>query len=365
MLIQAAVTPAPGEGFAIEEVDIASPRDDEVLVRVAAAGVCHTDLSCADGAFPVPTPIVLGHEGVGVVESVGGAVTGFGLGDHVVMSFESCGECRNCRTGHPAYCEAFGPLNFGGQRGDGSTTLRRNGASVHSNFFGQSSFATYAICRPRGLVKVADDIPFEVAAPLGCGIQTGAGAVLNVLRVSAGAALVVIGTGGVGMSAVMAGRLCGAGIVVAVDPVASRRELALELGADAALDPRADDFEASLGAAAGGGFDFAVDTSGQPSVITQAFHALRPGGALALIGGPAIPEFAFDAYRLLEGRSVRGLTEGEAVPQEFMPMLLGHWRHGRFPVDRLITPFKFDDIGEAVASMRDHSVIKPVLTMSY
>jgi aryl-alcohol dehydrogenase len=361
VLIQAAIT-SDGGGFEINEVDLGAPRADEVLVRVTATGVCHTDLSCADGLFPIPMPIVLGHEGAGVVESVGDAVQGLVAGDHVVMSFDSCGTCRYCRRGLPSYCVSFIGLNFGGQRTDGTTSLSHGGSALHSNFFGQSSFAGYSVCPQRSVVKIDSDVPFEYAAPLGCGIQTGAGAILNTLKVPPGATLAVVGTGGVGLSAVMAGRLCGAGIVVAVDPVPARRSLALELGADLALDPQEGDFAEQL-VALTGGLDFAVDTSGQPAVITQAFEALRPLGTLALIGGPAAPLFSFDPYKLLAGRTVRGLTEGDALPQEFVPMLLRHWRNGRFPVDRLVTTFGFADIDKAVDSMRSHTAIKPVLLM--
>jgi aryl-alcohol dehydrogenase len=210
------------------------------------------------------------------------------------------------------------------------------------------------------LVRLPDDISFATAAPLGCGVQTGAGAVLNVLDVQPGSAVAVSGAGGVGLGAVMAARLCGAGTVVAVDPIASRRALSLDLGADHALDPLTDDFDQRLRAI--GTLDYAIDTSGQPGIITACFEALCKKGSLALIGGPATPTFAFDSYKLLDGRSVRGLTMGESVPQQFVPMLIEHWRNGRFPVDRIITTYPFRDLDKAVDDMRDHEIIKPVLT---
>jgi aryl-alcohol dehydrogenase len=251
--------------------------------------------------------------------------------------------------------------NFSGQRPDGTTSLVLGGQPLHSHFFGQSSFATHAVVAERSVVPIPADVPLHVAAPLGCGIQTGAGAVLNTLGVSAGATIAVFGTGGVGMSALMAAALSGAAAVVAVDPVGSRRELALELGATAAIDPGTDDVEAALSDLTGG-LDYAVDTSGQPKAITAAFNALNSGGGtLALIGGPAVPEFGFDPYQLLNGKRVLGLTEGDAVPQEFVPLLAAQWRAGRFPVDRLVSTFAFDAVDDAVAAMRSHSVIKPVL----
>jgi aryl-alcohol dehydrogenase len=360
MNITAGVTMEPGSGFKLRPLRLEAPREDEVLVAIAAVGICHTDLLCADGVFPAPIPAVFGHEGAGVIEAVGSAVRGFSVGDHVLMSFDSCGECLSCRRGLPAYCESFMALNFGGGRADGATALADGDQPVHSHFFGQSSLATHAIARARTLVRLPGDIPFATAAPLGCGVQTGAGAVLNVLDVQPGSTVAVSGAGGVGLGAVMAARLCGAGIVVAMDPIGSRRALSLDLGADHALDPLADDFAERLRAI--GALDYAIDTSGQPGIITGCFEALGKKGSLALIGGPATPTFAFDSYKLLDGRSVRGLTMGESVPQQFVPMLIEHWRNARFPVDRIITTYPFPDLGKAVEDMRNHEVIKPVLT---
>jgi aryl-alcohol dehydrogenase len=361
MDITAAVTTAPGAGFALGTLALDAPRDDEVRVAVKAVGICHTDLLCADGIFPAPLPGVFGHEGAGVVEEVGAGVRGVAAGDRVLMSFDSCGTCLSCRRGVPAYCDDFMALNFGGGRGDGVTALTDGGGRpVHSHFFGQSSLATHANVRARTLVKIPADIPFEIAAPLGCGVQTGAGAIMNVLQVRPGGAVAVTGAGGVGLGAIMATRLCAAGTVVAIDPIPSRRALSRELGADVALDPLADDFADRL--AAVGGLDYAVDTSGQPAVITACFEALNKKGALALIGGPATPTFAFDAYALLDGRSVRGLTMGESVPQQFVPVLIDYWRRGRFPLDRLVSAYPLSDIGKALAAMRNHEVVKPVLT---
>jgi aryl-alcohol dehydrogenase len=353
------VTTEPGAGFALRTLELNGPREDEVVVTVKAAGICHTDLLCADGAHPAPTPSVFGHEGAGVVEQVGAGVRGFAPGDRVLMSFDSCGRCGRCRGGVPAYCDEFQALNFGGGRSDGTTALSGADGPVHSHFFGQSSLATHAVVRARTLVRLPDDVPFEVAAPMACGVQTGAGAAINVLRVRPGATVAVTGAGGVGLGAVMAARLAGAGLVVAVDPVAARRSLGLELGADLALDPLAGDFADRL--AALGGLDHAIDTSGRPEVITACFEALRPKGGLALIGGPATPTFAFDAYRFFDGRYVTGLSMGEAVPQEFVPTLIGHWRAGRFPVERIVSAFPLDEIGKAVDAMRHHRVVKPVL----
>jgi aryl-alcohol dehydrogenase len=360
MDITAAVTSGPGGGFELRSVRIGEPRADEVLVEVKAVGVCHTDLLCADGMFPVATPAVFGHEGAGVVVDVGSGVTWFAPGDRVVMSFDSCGLCRNCRRGMPAYCDEFLALNFGGGRPDGTTALSEGDHAVHSHFFGQSSLATHAIARARTLVRLPDDIPFDVAAPLGCGVQTGAGAAMNVLEVEPGLSVAVTGAGGVGLGAVMGARLASAGTVLIIDPIASRRALGLDVGADVAIDPLAEDFADKL--AAVGGLDYVIDSSGQPAVIDVCFGALNKRGKLATIGGPAAPTYAFDAFALLDGRSVCGLTMGESVPQHFIPVLIDHWRAGRFPVDKIVSTYPMADLDKALSAMRDHEIIKPVLT---
>ena len=241
MKIRAAVVGEKSGGFAMTEVELSAPRDDEVLVRVVGAGLCHTDLICRDQVYPVNFPAVFGHEGSGIVEQVGARVTRLQPGDHVVMSFRACGHCAPCRGGDPTHCGDIFACNFGGRRADGSATLHRNGEPIFGNFFNQSSFATHALASEANTVKVPGDVPLELLGPLGCGIQTGAGAILNALRPPAGSSLAVFGCGSVGLAAVMAARTVGCTAIVAVDPMATRRALALELGATAAVDPAAGD----------------------------------------------------------------------------------------------------------------------------
>jgi aryl-alcohol dehydrogenase len=231
MRIQAAVTESQGAAFAIEELEVDELRGDELLVRVAACGICHTDLIIRDQWYPVPLPAVLGHEGAGVVEAVGTAVTKVGVGDRVAMSFGSCGSCPTCAAGRPWVCHDFWGRNFGATRPDGSTALRRAGSPIHSHFFGQSSFATHAVATERNVVKLDPNVPLEVVAPFGCGIQTGAGAVLNAVRPPAGASIAVFGTGTVGLAAVIAARVAGCTTMIGVDVRPPRLELASELGA--------------------------------------------------------------------------------------------------------------------------------------
>ncbi|MFC6726023.1 alcohol dehydrogenase catalytic domain-containing protein, partial [Halobium palmae] len=238
MEIEAAVVRETEGPFEIETVTLEEPRAGEVLVRVVGAGICHTDLSVRDGNYPPEPPVVLGHEGSGVVESVGDDVTSVEPGDRVAMTFDYDGTCSNCRQGDVAYCESFFERNFGGARvEDGSSPVSDDGETLNANFFGQSSFATHAVAHEENVVPVADDVPLELVGPLGCGVQTGAGAVMNSLDVEHGSSLVVFGAGTVGLSAVMAGRVVGATTIVAVDVVESRLDLASELGATATVNP--------------------------------------------------------------------------------------------------------------------------------
>src|SRR3954466_13651735 len=257
--IQAAVTDAKGAPFAVQTVEVDELRPEEVLVKVAAAGICHTDLIVRDQWYPVPLPAVLGHEGAGVVEHVGTNVAKVAAGDRVGVSFHSCGACPKCTTGRPMYCDDFFARNFGATRPDGTTALSRGDQSIHSHFFGQSSFATYAVATERNVVKLPEDVPLEVAAPFGCGIQTGAGAILNVMRPPAGASVAVFGTGTVGLAAIMAAAVAGATTIIGIDLNAARLELARELGATHTVNAGEEDCEAAIKAATGGlGADYAI-----------------------------------------------------------------------------------------------------------
>ena len=275
MQIKAAVTRAPFVPQSLETLELAEPRANEILVRVVATGVCHTDIAMRDKAFPVPQPIVLGHEGAGIVERIGSAVTRVTVGDPVVMSYNSCGICPSCVDHAATYCYDFFGRNFAGGRPDGSSPISKDGASIHGNFFGQSSFATYAICHERNIVKVPADAPLELLGPLACGIQTGAGAVINALKVGVGQSIAIFGAGSVGLSAVMAARVVGATTIVAVDLNDARLELARELGATHTFNPKKVDVTKEIVALSGGGVHFALDTTANAKVIRQGRREYR------------------------------------------------------------------------------------------
>jgi aryl-alcohol dehydrogenase len=345
MRIRAALTETAGGPFVVQDVDLAEPQPREVLVKITAAGICHTDLTM-QAAWPL-TPMVFGHEGAGVIEAVGHEVTGLSPGDHVCLTFHSCGGCEQCAAGRPAYCRAARALNTSGGRGDGSTPLSRGGSPVHGGFFGQSSFATYAIAHQRNTIRVPADLPATVAAPLGCSVQTGAGTVLNRLRPEPGESLLVIGCGGVGLSAVLAGVAAGCE-VTAVDPIAARTALALELGAKAT--------------GMTGPFHHIVDTTSRPEMLTRALAALRPTGNLAIVGIGR--EVTFDIMSVLNaGARIHGVLEGDSDPHTFIPRLIDLHRRGILPIDRLISTFPFENIADAVSAMRAGTAIKPVLVV--
>ncbi|MBQ1090049.1 NAD(P)-dependent alcohol dehydrogenase [Streptomyces sp. B93] len=357
--VRAAVTEAPGAPFTVRDVVLEEPRPCEVLVRMTAVGICHTDLGMRDAWPRQLTPMVFGHEGAGTVEAVGSEVTGVVPEDTVCLTFASCGACAQCAAGHPAYCHDARARNLSGGRADGSTPLSLDGRPLHAGFFGQSSFATYAVVDERGVVKVPSDLSAEVVAPLGCSGQTGAGTVLNRLRPEPGSSLVVVGAGGVGLSALMAAVAVGCDPVIAVDPVGSRRALATDLGAKAALPP-GDGLVATLRDLTGGGAHHVVETTGRPEMARRAVGALRPRGELALLGMG--DEVAFDVMGLLaKGVRIHGVIEGDSDPRRFVPELIALHRRGLFPLDRLVSTFAFEDIGAAVAAMADGGVVKPVL----
>jgi aryl-alcohol dehydrogenase len=363
--ITAAVVESAGAEFALEALELGDLQPTEVRVKIAASGICHTDLLIREGSFPTPMPVVLGHEGAGVVEEIGAAVTRVAVGDRVALSYASCGSCRNCAGGQPFHCHSFFEHNFLATRADGSTALSRDGGAVHSHFFGQSSFATGAIVPERSVSRIADDVPFEIVAPFGCGIQTGAGSVINAVRPKAGSSMAVFGAGGVGLSAMMAAVICGCDPIIAVDIRPSRLELARELGATHTINAAETDPVEAI-AELTGGVDTSLEASGVPGVLRQAVDVLGPDSLCGLVGAPPLgTEESFDVNALLStGRIIRGLVEGHSVSATFIPDLIELWREGKLPVDRLVRAYDFDQINEAAADALAGEVVKPVLRMN-
>lgn len=364
-MVEAAVLREPNGPFHFERLALDPPRPNEVLVRIVATGVCHTDASVRTRELPTPLPVVLGHEGAGVVEAVGADVRKVMPGDHVVLTFQSCGMCDGCRSGRPAACDRSFALNFGGAREDGSHALHGGGGEVHDRFFAQSSFASHAVASERNVVKVRKDAPLELLGPLGCGLQTGAGSILNALKVQPGETIAIFGAGAVGLAAVMAAHLVGAGTVIAIDPVAERRALALELGATHAIDPSPGDVLGRIRQILAAGVHYALDTTGRVDVIRTAVDALRARGTCGILGAtPAGVELKLDTVAFMSSSKVlRGIVEGESVPDIFIPRLVDLFLAGRFPIDRLIRLYPFSELDRAFADSAAGRTIKPIVRM--
>jgi aryl-alcohol dehydrogenase len=366
MKIQAAVARQIGGPLAIESVELEAPRAHEVRVRVVATGVCHTDIVVRDGHLPTPMPVVLGHEGAGVVEAVGSAVTKVAIGDHVVMSFNSCGGCPSCHDGEPAYCHEFFPRNFFATRADGSSGLAKGSEKIHGNFFGQSSFASFALCHEQNVVKVRRDVPLELLGPLGCGVLTGAGAVMNSLQVTAGKSIAIFGTGSVGLSAVMAARALGATTIIAVDTNPERLAFAKTVGATHTIEPKSTDVVKEIMTITGSGLNFALDTTGNMGVVRNAVLTLAPRGTCGILGAaPMGTELQLDEVHFMSGgRRLIGIVEGSANPDTFIPALIDMYASGLFPFDRMVKFYPFEQINQAIADSEAGRAIKPILRMS-
>jgi len=353
--VRAAVPRKAGAPLSIERLELEAPPEDEVLVRIVAAGICRTDIDLCAEHGAAEEPVMLGHEGAGVVEQAGKRVKKVRRGDHVVLSFQSCGRCSACRRGRFAHCARLYQANFGFRRLDGSNALASSGVGGH--FFGQFSFATFALATERNLVKVPRALPLELLAPLGCGLQTGAGTVLNTLRVRKGASVAVFGSDAVGVAAVMAARIAGASPIIAVDVVAARLALALELGPTHALDNRRGRLAARIAAITGGGVDYVLEITGAPRMRRIGAAVLASRGTLALVARP-------DGNASLPGRRTRvSVIQGDSVPQRFIPKLIALWRSGRFPIERLVRPYAFAAINRAIADARRGRTIQPMLRM--
>lgn len=365
MEVTAAVVHERSGPFHIERLELAEPGPGEVLVRVVASGICQTDVHARDGYFPIQYPAVYGHEGAGIVDHTGPGVEKVKAGDCVIMVFPSCGTCVYCTNGKPAYCLATSRLKYLGTRDDGSTVMTRDGAPVFSCFFQQSSFATFALATERNVVKVPEDVPLELLGAFPCGINTGAGAVLNVLRPQPGDAFAVFGIGTVGLAGLMAAQIAGCEPIIAVDVHPNRLALARSLGATHTIDAANSDPVAEIRNITGGlGVRASLEAAGSPQALRQAVDCLQSLGTCCLVGSSRKgTEASIDMNYLQNGRTVRGCIQGDSTPEQFIPHLVDLYRTGKLPVERLVTFYDFVDINQAVADSIGGKTIKPVLRM--
>ena len=364
MKIKAAVTHSPDSLYVIEDIELDEPHNDEMLVRVIASGYCHTDELIRIQKLPVTLPAVLGHEGCGIVERVGADVKEFMAGDRVAFSFGSCGKCDRCLEGRPTLCVLFEKINFGGVQADGTSRLSQNG-KILSTLFGQSSFAKYAVVNERNAVKVPDDIPLEITGPLGCGIQTGAGAVLNRLKPKPTSSIAIFGCGSVGLSAVMAAKISNCAIIIGVDQVPSRLQLAMELGATHVINTKEtpDAVTEIRNLTEGLGADCSVDASGNATCTKMSLNCTRLGSPTVIVGGGGDVTLNMEMDIMGHAKSLIGVVEGDSNPKLFIPELIKHYREGRFPFDKLITYYDFDDINTAMSDSNSGKTIKAILRM--
>jgi aryl-alcohol dehydrogenase len=365
MEIRAAVIYEKGGKFEVEQVELDDPREDEVLVRITATGICGTDLGARDGHLPIPPPpSVFGHEGAGVVEKVGKAVKKVKPGDHVVLGWDFCGECAACKAGKNLSCFNFFLHNFHGARPDGSTTLKKGDQVIHGNFFNQSSFASFSLANERNVVKVPKDVPLEILGQLGCGVMTGAGAVMNSLQAKAGDSIAIFGVGPVGMSAVLAAVVCGCAPIVALDIHEGRLKVAKEMGATHTVNAGKGDPIKEIQEITGGGPNFTLECVGNPAVFRQAVDVLPRLGVCGLVGVvPPGTEVTLDMDLIMNGRTIKGILGGDAIQDQFIPELIKLYQQGKFPFDRMITYYPFEEINKAVEDMEKGVVIKPVLRL--
>ncbi|MFM8409389.1 MAG: Zn-dependent alcohol dehydrogenase [Alphaproteobacteria bacterium] len=365
--MKAAVLEEAGRPIAVHhDVDIASPRAGQVRVRVTHCGVCHSDLSIADGVFPSPTPVVLGHEAAGIVEEVGSDVAGLAPGDHVVLTpLPPCGTCYWCLRGEPGVCVNAGAI-LSNAFADGTTGLSRGGATVFRGV-GLGGFAEQVLVPATGAVKIPADVPLEVACVIGCAVQTGVGAVLNTARVAPGDTVLVFGAGGVGLSIVQGARLAGAARILVADPVEERREAARRFGATDLLDPSREDAAVRAQELTGVGVDFAFDAVGRGAIVADGLRATRNGGTTVAVGAAPLDDvitIAPAALFTVTEKKLVGCTLGGCNSVREIPRFVSLWRAGRLDLEGLVTHRRpLEEINEAFDDLRASRGIRTVLAI--
>lgn len=365
MKISAAVINGVNQDYQMEELTLGEIYPDEVVVKIVATGICHSDEALRIGDAPFPMPGVLGHEGAGIIEKTGSAVKNFSPGDQVVMAYNYCGTCPSCRTGHPSSCSLWTTLNFAGTREDGTHTFfKKDGTSV-ANFFTQSSFATYTITNANNLIKIDPEEDLRLIGPLGCGLLTGFGTVVNGLKPKTSSSIAVFGTGAVGLGVLMTAKIEGCSTIIAVDIHESRLETARELGATHTINSRTENLAERIAEIRGGlGVDYSVDTTGISAVMKASIEVLGIGGITAPVAvTPNSIEFNTFTDLVLANRTMIGVLMGDAVPQLAIPQIIKYHKEGKFPFDKLVKFYKFIEINQAVADSNSGSTIKPILVV--
>jgi len=362
--MKAAVFHHPHEPLSLEELELLPPQRNEVTVRMAATGVCHSDLHFIDGVLPHPAPAVLGHEGAGVVEGVGEGVTYVQPGDHVILSFiPSCGQCPYCVAGRPNLCTAGNRAAARGTLLDGTTRLRRDGQEVY-HMTCTACFAERAVVPESGVIKIREEMPLDRASLIGCGVMTGVGAVINTARVQAGSVVAVIGCGGVGLNVVQGAALAGAAKIIAIDLSDYKLELAQQFGATHAVNAAGDpDVPGAVRRLSPGGADYAFEVIGRPETMRQAYDATRRGGMTVVVGlAPADAELSIPAGSLMQEKVLTGSSYGGARPRIDMPKLVDLYLAGRLKLDELISRrYPLDGINEAFQALRDGEVARSII----
>ncbi|MEG0438130.1 MAG: NAD(P)-dependent alcohol dehydrogenase [Solibacillus sp.] len=363
--VKAAVVNSGGTDYILEDLKLAEMQPDEVLVKIVATGMCMSDETIRKGGTSVAYPIVPGHEGSGIVEKVGSTVKTFKPGDQVVMSYAYCGHCPSCRKGRPAICDDWMKLNFLGVRDDGSHTFHKEDGTPVKNFYGHSSFSTHTLVHESNLIKVDQDVDLRLVGPLGCGFLTGSGTVINGLKPELRSSIAVFGTGAVGLAAMIAAKIEGCSTIIAIDIHDSRLELAKELGATHTINSKIDDPIARVQEITNGkGVNYSVETTGVSAVMKTALTVLSKGGVFAPV---AISKNSLEVIPTGEitmaSKSIIGVIMGDGIPQLSVPQLVEFYKEGRFPIDKLVKYYKFEDINQAAKDSVTGEVIKPILIL--
>ena len=350
--------------LSIEEVELDPPKRGEVLIKVKAVGLCHSDLVAITGERAKPMPIVIGHEAAGIVEEIGQDVQGFAVGDHVVPSYvASCGRCEMCSVGRPALCEPATIANANAVLKDGTTRLRQGSTRIHHHS-GVAGFAEYSVIPEEALVKIDKSVPFEHAALFGCGVVTGVGSVINTAQAKPGQFIAVVGLGGVGLSAVLAALAIGSGKVLALDLSEEKLAFARELGVHHALNAGDADVQAQISALTDGGVHIAIETAGSNRALQMAYDITRRGGTTVTAGMPG-PEAEITLSHLkiaAEERSIKGSYMGSCVAKRDIPRYLNMFQNGSLPVDKLMSRLiGFDDLNAAMDRLADAKTVREVL----